>query len=50
MDRDTTKRFAICFPSGRILFCTNDVQTAANRWAYGWTVRLNKQCGNSVMA
>lgn len=39
MMRDMKKRFAICFPSGNILFTTNDVEIAANRMAFGWTVK-----------
>lgn len=38
MDRNLNKRFAICFPSGTILFTTNDEQTAQNRKAFGWTI------------
>lgn len=43
MDRKLNKRFAICFPSGNILFTTNDEQIALNRKEFGWTiVCLNK--------
>ncbi|XAO54215.1 hypothetical protein [Yersinia phage vB_YenM_P778] len=39
MDRKPNKRFAICFPSGNILFTTNDVGIALNRSAFGWLVK-----------
>ena len=38
MDRNLNKRFAICFPSGNILFTTNDEQIAQNRKEFGWTI------------
>lgn len=36
--RDMKKKFAICFPSGTVLFTTNDEFIAQNRKEFGWTV------------
>lgn len=33
------KRFAICFPSGTVLFWTDDKVVADNRAKMGWTVK-----------
>lgn len=37
--RDMNKRFAICHPSGTVVFTTNDEYIANNRAAYGWLVK-----------
>ncbi|AZV02109.1 hypothetical protein Arno162_69 [Pectobacterium phage Arno162] len=33
------KKFAICFPSGTVLFYTDSEQTVLNRSAFGWLIK-----------